>query len=162
MKADFIAAHRPAIVDMLTDHMAAIRWFLDPANRNDALAMTHAFTKQSLQSLDYAFTKNDVYRSPDLMPVIPPIQKDIDIAVGMKMLPASIEASRNMSTCRWSPEAAKRFATRNSHGNALFLFIMPAKARIRVVPWVPAFAGKTIGCCFRGVARRCGDHDAVQ
>src|SRR5579863_6030052 len=30
-KADFIAAHRAAVVDMLTDHMAAVRWLLDPA-----------------------------------------------------------------------------------------------------------------------------------
>jgi NitT/TauT family transport system substrate-binding protein len=108
MKADFIKANRPAIVDMLTDHMAAIRWFLDPANRNAALAMTHDFTKQSLQSLDYAFTKNDVYRSPDLMPVIPPIQKDIDIAVSMKMLPASIDVSKYVDVSMVE-EAAKRF-----------------------------------------------------
>ncbi|HWE72458.1 MAG TPA: ABC transporter substrate-binding protein [Stellaceae bacterium] len=108
MKADFIKANRPAIVDMLTDHMAAIRWFLDPANRNDALAITHDFTKQSLQSLDYAFTKDDVYRSPDLMPVIPPIQKDIDIAVSMKMLPASIDVSKYVDVSMVA-EAAKRF-----------------------------------------------------
>ena len=108
MKADFIAAHRPAVVDMLTDHMAAIRWFLDPANRNEALAMTHDFTKQSLELLDYAFTKNDVYRSPDLMPVVPPIQKDIDIAVSMKMLPASIDVSKYVDLSMVT-EAAKRF-----------------------------------------------------
>jgi NitT/TauT family transport system substrate-binding protein len=108
MKADFIKANRPAIVDMLTDHMAAIRWFLDPANRNDALAMTHDFTKQSLQSLDYAFTKSDVYRSPDLMPVIPPIQKDIDIAVSMKLLPASIDVGKYVDVSMVA-EAAKRF-----------------------------------------------------
>src|SRR5512142_1024212 len=72
MRAEFIKDHRSAIVDMLTDHMAAVRWFLDPANRNEALALTHDFTKQSLQALDYSFTKDDVYRSPDLLPLIPP------------------------------------------------------------------------------------------
>ncbi len=108
MKADFIKANRPAVVDMLTDHMAAIRWFLDPANRNEALAMMHDFTKQSLQSLDYAFSKEDVYRSPDLMPVIPPIQKDIDIAVTMKMLPASIDVSKYVDLSMVE-EAKKRF-----------------------------------------------------
>jgi sulfonate transport system substrate-binding protein len=109
MKADFIKANRPAIVDMLTDHMAAVRWFLDPANRNEALALTHDFTKQSLQALDYAFTKEDVYRSPDLLPVIPPIQKDIDTAVSMKMLPAGIEVAPHYVDLTMVQEAAKRF-----------------------------------------------------
>lgn len=108
MRAEFIKAHRPAIVDMLTDHMAAVRWFLDPANRNDALKLAQDFTKQSLQSLDYAFTKDDVYRSPDLLPVIPPIQRDIDTAVSMKMLPASIDASKYVDLSMVQ-EAAKRF-----------------------------------------------------
>ncbi|HXR85870.1 MAG TPA: ABC transporter substrate-binding protein [Stellaceae bacterium] len=108
MRAEFIKAHRAAIVDMLTDHMAAVRWFLDPANRNQALALTHDFTKQSLQALDYAFTKDDVYRSPDLLPLIPPIQRDIDTAVSMKLLPSSIDVS-NYVDLSMAKEAAKRF-----------------------------------------------------
>jgi NitT/TauT family transport system substrate-binding protein len=93
MKADFIAAHRAAIVDFLAGHMAAVRWFLDPRNRQEALALTVAFTKQSPEALAYAFTKEDVYRSPDLLPVIPPVQKDIDLAVSMSMLPARIDVA---------------------------------------------------------------------
>jgi sulfonate transport system substrate-binding protein len=108
MRADFIAAHRPAIVDMLTDHMAAVRWFLDPANREEALALTHDFTKQSLQALDYVFTKDDVYRAPDLTPLIEPIQRDIDTAVSMKMLPASIDVSKHVDLSMIE-EAKKRF-----------------------------------------------------
>jgi sulfonate transport system substrate-binding protein len=108
MRAEFIKAHRAAIVDMLTDHMAAVRWFLDPANRNEALALTHDFTKQSLQALDYAFTKDDVYRSPDLLPLIPPIQRDIDTAVSMKLLPASIDVSKHVDLSMVE-EAKKRF-----------------------------------------------------
>jgi sulfonate transport system substrate-binding protein len=93
MKADFIAAHRAAIVDFLAGHMAGMRWFLDPRNRDEALAMTAAFTKQAPEALAYAFTKSDVYRSPDLVPVIPPVQKDIDLAYSMNMLPARIEVA---------------------------------------------------------------------
>jgi len=93
MKADFIAAHRAAIVDFLAGHMAAVRWYLDPRNRDEALSLTVAFTRQSPEALAYAFTKDDVYRSPDLLPVIPPVQKDIDLAVSMNMLPARIEVA---------------------------------------------------------------------
>jgi sulfonate transport system substrate-binding protein len=93
MRADFIAAHRAALVDFLADHMKAVRWFLDPAHREEALKITVDFTKQSPQALAYVFTKEDVYRSPDLMPVVAPIQKDIDQAVEMKLLPARIEVA---------------------------------------------------------------------
>jgi len=93
MKADFIAAHRAAVVDFLADHMAGVRWFLDPAHHDEALALAAAFTKQSPEALAYVFTKGDVYRSPDLVPVIPPIQKDIDLAYSMKMLPARIDVA---------------------------------------------------------------------
>ncbi len=93
MKADFIAAHRAAIVDFLAGHMAAVRWFLEPRHREEALALAAAFTKQSPAALAYAFTDEDVYRSPDLLPVVPPVQKDIDLAVSMNMLPARIEVA---------------------------------------------------------------------
>jgi len=93
MRADFIAAHRAAIVDFLADHMAGVRWFLDPANRAEALKIAEDFTKQPPQALDYVFTKGDVYRSPNLLPEIPPIQKDIDTAVSMKMLPSGIQVA---------------------------------------------------------------------
>jgi len=91
MRSDFIAAHRAAIVDFMSGHMAGVRWFLDPANRSAAMAITAQFTKQTPEALAYVFTKDDVYRSPDLLPVVPPIQRDIDTAVSMKMLPARIE-----------------------------------------------------------------------
>jgi len=91
MKDDFIKAHRAAIVDFLAGHMAAVRWFLDPAHRKEALGIAVAFTKQSPEALAYAFTKDDVYRSLDLLPVVPPIQKDIDLAVSMNLLPARID-----------------------------------------------------------------------
>lgn len=91
MKAEFIAAHRAAIVDFMAGHMAGVRWFLDPAHRSEAMAITTKFTKQTPEALAYVFTKDDVYRSPDLVPVVPPIQRDIDTAVSMKMLPASID-----------------------------------------------------------------------
>ena len=37
MRADTIAAHRPAFVDFFEDHIRAVRWFLDPANHKEAV-----------------------------------------------------------------------------------------------------------------------------
>lgn len=88
--AGFIAAHRAALVDFLEDDMRSVRWFLDPANREEALAIAQAVTKEPRASLDYAFGPGDLYHSPDLVPNIPAVQKDIDQEVVMKLLPARI------------------------------------------------------------------------
>lgn len=113
-KGDFISAHRSALVDFLADHMRGVRWFLDPNNREEALGLTEAFTKQSRASIDYAFTHNDVYRSPDLLPVIPPIQKDIDLAVSMNMLPGRIEVAPKYVDLSLIAEAKERLSHRPS------------------------------------------------
>ena len=90
MRADVIAAHRPVLVDFFTDYMRAVRWFLDPRNHAEALDIAIAVTKESKESLAYAFTARDLYHSPDLLPNVPSIQKDIDEAVDMKVLPTRL------------------------------------------------------------------------
>ena len=39
IRGDVIAAHRPALIDFFEDHIRAVRWFLDPKNRDAALAI---------------------------------------------------------------------------------------------------------------------------
>ena len=90
IEARFIAAHRPQLVDFLEDEMRSVRWFLDPKNREEALAIAQAVTKESRAALDYAFGPGDLYHSPDLLPNIPAVQKDIDQAAEMKLLPARV------------------------------------------------------------------------
>jgi ABC-type nitrate/sulfonate/bicarbonate transport system substrate-binding protein len=90
MRADVIAGNRPALVDFFTDYMRAVRWFLEPANRAEALEIAMAVTKESREALAYVFTSRDLYHAPDLMPNVPSIQKDIDDAVAMKVLPARL------------------------------------------------------------------------
>jgi NitT/TauT family transport system substrate-binding protein len=93
MRADVIAAHRPALVDFMEDIIRATRWILDPKNRDAALAIAAAVTKQSREELDYAFTDQDLYHSPDAVPNIAVVQKDIDEAVDFKLLPSRIEVA---------------------------------------------------------------------
>src|SRR5579872_4758782 len=70
MRADFIAAHRAAVVDFFEDHIRALRWFLDPANRADALAIAADVTKLPAENLAYCFGQGDWFRSPDAKPEI--------------------------------------------------------------------------------------------
>lgn len=93
MRGDFIAAHRAALIDFYTDYMRAMRWFLDPKNREEAIAIAVAVTHKTAQDLDFAFTPHDFYRSPDLMPVIEAIQTEVDEDVKLKVLPKRIRVS---------------------------------------------------------------------
>ena len=90
MREDFIEAHRPALVDFFEDHIRAVRWFLDPKNRDEALAIAEQVTKQSPADLAYAFTKKDFYRSPDAVPNIKAAQDDIEQAAKLHVIPKAV------------------------------------------------------------------------
>jgi sulfonate transport system substrate-binding protein len=91
MRADVIAAHRAAVVDFFEDHIRALRWFLDPANRADALAIAADVTKLPPDNLAYCFTQSDWYRSPDARPEIKAIQIEIDESAKLGILPRTIQ-----------------------------------------------------------------------
>ena len=91
MRADFIAAHRPALIDFFEDHIRAVRWFLDPKNRDEALQITSDVTKLPKEKLAFAFTAEDFYHSPDARPELDSVQKEIDEAVKLGVLPQRVE-----------------------------------------------------------------------
>ena len=93
MTAGFIQAHRPALVDFFEDHINGVRWFLDPKNRAEALAIAAGFTRQKPEDLAYAFTRRDFYRSPDCVPDVAAIQKEIDMSAELGMLPQPVRLS---------------------------------------------------------------------
>jgi ABC-type nitrate/sulfonate/bicarbonate transport system substrate-binding protein len=79
MRADFIAANRAAVVDLLEDYVRATRWFLDPANRAEAVDIIARFTKQPPERIaSFVFTTKDFYRSPDVLPDFAALQKNVD------------------------------------------------------------------------------------
>jgi sulfonate transport system substrate-binding protein len=90
MRADFITAHRPALVDFFEDHIRAVRWFLNHDNREEALAIAMQVTKQQRADLEYAFTDADFYRSPDMVPDIAAAQHEIDASFKLGVLPKSV------------------------------------------------------------------------
>lgn len=108
MRADFIAAHRPALIDFFEDHIRAVRWFLNPKNRTEALAITSDVTKLPKEKLAFAFTKEDFYHSPDARPELSSVQKEIDEAVELGVLPKRVEISPKYVDLSLIEEAKKR------------------------------------------------------
>lgn len=65
-RAPFIARHRAAFVDLMEDMLRALRWYLDPANRREAIALVANFLKQPPERFEgWLFTKEDFYRDRD-------------------------------------------------------------------------------------------------
>ncbi len=91
MRAEFIAAHRPVMVDFFEDHIRAVRWFLDPANHKAAVTLAAEVTKLPPETLDYAFTTRDFYRSPDAKPEIALAQKEVDESVELHVVPKHVD-----------------------------------------------------------------------
>ena len=108
MRSETIAAHRPVFVDFFEDHIRALRWFLDPKNREAALTLAAEVTKLPRENIDYAFGDKDFYRSPDARPEIAPVQKEIDESVELGVLPKRIEISPKHVDLSLIEEARKR------------------------------------------------------
>jgi sulfonate transport system substrate-binding protein len=108
MRADVIAAHRPAFVDFFEDHIRAVRWFLDPKNREEALAIVADVTKLPKESVAFAFGKDDFYHSPDARPDVASVQKEIDASAEMGVIPKRIEISPKHVDLSLIEEAKRR------------------------------------------------------
>lgn len=78
-RASFLAAHREAVVDFLEDYIRALRWYVAPANHEEAAKIVADFNKQPLARAEWAFTRADQYRSPDALPDVAALQRNIDL-----------------------------------------------------------------------------------
>jgi ABC-type nitrate/sulfonate/bicarbonate transport system substrate-binding protein len=87
----FIEKNRAALVDYLEDLVRAVRWFIDPAHHDEAVATVADFTKQPKGQLGALFTPNgDYYRDQNGLPDIEALQSNIDTAYRLGFLKAQL------------------------------------------------------------------------
>lgn len=108
IRAELIAAHRPVWIDFFEDHIRAVRWFLDPKNREAALDILAGVTKLPRESLAFAFTTDDFYHSPDARPDLDPVQREINEAVKLGVLPKAVEIRPKFVDLSLIEEAKRR------------------------------------------------------
>lgn len=76
-RGTFIAKHRPAMVDFMEDFLRVVRWYYDPANRDESIRIVSEASKVPEAVLRrYIFTKSDNYRSLDALPDLTVIQNN--------------------------------------------------------------------------------------
>ncbi|MFC7398437.1 ABC transporter substrate-binding protein [Chelatococcus sp. GCM10030263] len=107
-RADFLEKNRQALQDFFEDHVRAMRWFRDPANRTEAIKIIADFMKQSPDKLSYMFTKNDYYRDPFLFPNVKTLQDSINIAKDLGLAPTAIEVAPKYVDLSFVEEAKRR------------------------------------------------------
>jgi NitT/TauT family transport system substrate-binding protein len=76
-RQSFIDKNRAAMVDFMADTLRITRWFLDPANRAEVMAISGRVTKQPPERFDWPFTKRDYYHAPDMRPNLDALQKNV-------------------------------------------------------------------------------------
>ncbi len=103
----FIDAHRAALVDFLEDTMRIEHWYLDPKNHDAAAAIASQLTKQPPERFGWLFTKQDYYRSSDMMPNLDALQKNVDMTKDLGFVKASFDVKTH-SDLSLIEEAAKR------------------------------------------------------
>jgi len=107
-RKDFIAKNRAALVDLLEDYIRAIRWFNDPKNNKQAIAIASAYTKIPPEKFEgWAFGKGDFYRDPNAMVDVAALQSNIAAAAKLKVIPREVVA-KNYEDLSLAREAAAR------------------------------------------------------
>jgi NitT/TauT family transport system substrate-binding protein len=107
-RAGFIDKHRAAFVDLLEDYVRAIRWYMDPANHDEAVAIiTKTMKLPPAIFARWVFTRDDWYRNPDGLPDLQALQKNVDAQKELGFIKADfdVKKSADLSLVR---EAAAR------------------------------------------------------
>jgi len=108
VRQGFIDKHRPALVDYMEDALRAERWFLDPANRQEVVAIAAKIGKAPAAYFDsWLYTKKDQYHNPDMQVDVDALQRSLTLMTDLGYVKASIDV-RNYLDKSIVGEAAAR------------------------------------------------------
>jgi sulfonate transport system substrate-binding protein len=97
-RAGFIDKNRAAMVDLLEDSLRAVRWYLDPVNRQEAIDILSRFLKQPRARFEgWVFTKNDFYRDPDGLVNLAALQSNLDLMRQLGIINAELDPAKYAS-----------------------------------------------------------------
>jgi len=107
-RTGFIDKNRAALVDLLEDYGAILRWSYDPANHKEAVALTAGFLKRPPAGFEsWLYTKRDFFRDLDGKPDLKVVQQSIDKVKEMGFIKETVEVSK-YADLSLVEEAAKR------------------------------------------------------
>jgi len=93
-RAPYIAKNHAALVDYMEDYLRSLRWYLDPANHKEAVAIVAGFTKVPPEHFEpWLLTKQDQYRDPDGRPNLAAMQHDVDVQKEFGFISGRVEVA---------------------------------------------------------------------
>jgi len=106
-RTGFIQQNRAALVDFLEDSVRAIRWYTEPNNHDEAVAIVARLNKAPPERMDWAFTSRDQFRDPNGAPNLAALQSNLAQQKAVGLLDDSIDVQK-YSDLSMVEEAAKR------------------------------------------------------
>src|SRR6185312_2151498 len=95
-RASFLAKNRAALADFFEDYVRAQRWFLDPANRTQAVQIVADFNKRPVSVFaPYLFTPEDFHRDPNARPNLSALQRNMEQLKELGFLKTDIDVKRH-------------------------------------------------------------------
>ena len=94
-RAAFLKAHRAAVVDYLEDELRALRWFITPANHDEAVKLLATFSKQpAARYQSWVFTHGDYYRDPSGKPDLAALQENVSLQHKLGFLKSDLSVKK--------------------------------------------------------------------
>jgi NitT/TauT family transport system substrate-binding protein len=91
----FIDKNRAALIDFMEDSIRVVRWYLDPANHDEAVKIASKITRIPPERFQgWLFTNKEYGRSRDLAPDLKALQANIDQTRAMGFLRAPLDVQR--------------------------------------------------------------------
>ena len=109
-RTGFLKEHRVAMVDFMEDYLRALRFFQDPANHAEVVAILAKATKRKPEFYDaWAFTKQDYFRDPKALPNLAALQANVDLQQKLGFLRSPVDVKKYADPSI-AEEAAQRLA----------------------------------------------------
>ena len=94
-RADYIQKNRKVLMDFLEDYLRMVRFYTDPANHDEAVAIAANYMKLPPSTFqDWLFTKKDYYRDPTGRIDVVSLQRTYDVQKELGFLKNNIRASQ--------------------------------------------------------------------
>src|SRR5262245_46310717 len=107
-RAGFIEKNRAALADLVEDYVRAIRWYMDPRNHDEAVAIVAKTMK--LPPTNFAsgvFTRGDWYRSLDGLPNLDALQRNVNAQKELGFIKSDFDVKRYADLSLVQEAAAK-------------------------------------------------------
>jgi sulfonate transport system substrate-binding protein len=107
-RKSFLDKNRAAMVDFMEDVLRIVRWYTDPANHKEAVAIAAKLTKRPPEAFDaWLFNSKDYYRDPNMIPNLDALQANVTMQKDLGFLKAGFDVKAH-SDLSIVEEAAKR------------------------------------------------------